>query len=371
MTWPNQMDCAALVFATRLRSALVITLCAIWAASVSAQIPSPRPDGWVVDQTGTIRIQTITRLNEIGDAVARQNKGEIAVVVIETTHGRNHRQFATRLFNEWGVGSADRDDGVLVFAAMSDRKAEIILGDGVDDDSRVRIAERIMQQTMVPRFKQGDPGGALLAGTQECAQTILFTDLPLAAVSPVAMPRPDRNAAPRGDTPGSPVCWIIAAVLGIGGSGGGWLGIRQYYRYRKRNCPLCKSPMEMLGEVEDDKHLKPSELTEERISSVDYDIWSCVGCSFVSKRKFRAFFSRYATCPRCSARTKSSSSRTVRSPTYISTGLKEITDTCVHCSYHNTYTRSIPRRTKSSSSSSGSSGFSGGSSSGRGASGSW
>ncbi|MFM7592709.1 MAG: TPM domain-containing protein, partial [Isosphaeraceae bacterium] len=79
-------------------------------------IVSPRPNGWVVDQTGQIHADTIKQINQIGDQVHQQLEGaEIAVVVVQTIQGRNPRQFATELFNHWGIGSKGRDNGVLVF----------------------------------------------------------------------------------------------------------------------------------------------------------------------------------------------------------------------------------------------------------------
>jgi uncharacterized protein len=142
--------------------------------------------------------------------------------------------------------------------------------------------------------------------------------------------------------------------------------------------------MVLLGEAEDDAHLSPAERVEERLGSVDYDVWSCPSCAHAVKLRYGAFFTSYSRCPKCRAITVSRTTRTLRSATHSGTGLEEITERCEHCSYRHADRRRIPRLASpptsapgagSSSGSSGSpgssSGFSGGSSSGGGASGSW
>lgn len=166
----------------------------------------------------------------------------------------------------------------------------------------------------------------------------------------------------------NPLAW---GVLGAGLLGGG-LGVREIIRRRPRSCPKCKVRMHRLAEEIDDKHLSAGEKTEERIGSVDYDIWNCEQCGYILKTRWGAIFSGYSTCKRCAWRTMSSTSRTIKSATQYSTGLAEVTERCSHCPYVNTYTRVIPRRPPPSRSSSGGGrSSSGGSSSGRGSSGSW
>lgn len=133
--------------------------------------------------------------------------------------------------------------------------------------------------------------------------------------------------------------------------------------------------MVRLGEVEDDAYLAAGERTEERIGSVDYDVWHCAQCNVAVKVRWGAFFTRYGRCPSCQNKTKSASTTTLRSATEYSEGLVRVEEECAFCSYRRTYTRTTPRIVRSSSSSSSSSfsssSSSGGGSSGSGSSGSW
>lgn len=160
-----------------------------------------------------------------------------------------------------------------------------------------------------------------------------------------------------------------AVALGVVGTG---LGVREVVRRWPRKCKKCQVPMERLGEQADDRYLSAGEKVEERLGSVDYDIWYCPECREARKLRWGAILSSYSRCRSCSFRTLSTTTRTLQAATQYSTGLAEVTESCAHCGFHNRYTRVIPRKPKPSSrSSSGGGRSSRGSSSGRGSSGSW
>ncbi|MDH3717186.1 MAG: TPM domain-containing protein [Planctomycetota bacterium] len=378
----NARRAAAVVFVTFL---LVRTAAAVDVADIR----SPRPHGWTTDLTGRVPRPAQAELNKLCDELNRQHGAEMAVVVVGTIGGENHRAFATRLFNHWGIGSAQRDNGILIFAALDDRKAEIILGDGIDEAHQVRAADQIMQNQMVPRFKRGDVAGGLTQAAWSCATRILAAEgLLLEAPPDVADPPPAIQPPPPAVRPvrrrGR---WGIANWL-FGVLGGGALlaglvyGVRRYRRFRTRRCSACSQAMLLLGEAEDDQHLEKAERLEERLGSADYDVWACPACDGVIKLRYVALLTRYAQCPSCSYKTKSKVNSTVRAATTVSSGLVRVDESCENCSYSHSHTYSTPRlsdRSSSSSSfgsssfgsSSSSSGFSGGSSSGSGSSGSW
>lgn len=342
------------------------------------EIPDPRPRGWVTDLTRTLAPADREALEAACAEVAAAGEGELAVAVVDTIGGADPRTFATGVFNHWQLGRAGRDDGILIFAALDDHAAEIILGDGVDDDAQVAISEGIMQEEMVPRFREGDAARALLAGARACRARILAA--PRGGASPSSSPSPEpepfQSARYSDDTSRESSVTDDPVVLG----GGGVLGLlgllgggRFLLRRRPRKCPSCRMPMQRLDEAADDAHLEQAEKVEERIGSVDYDVWGCSSCGEITKLRYGAIFTRYSSCPQCFSRTKSSHSSTIRSATYSSGGLIEVTETCANCSYQNQYQRSTPRLQRSSSGSSFSSrgGGGGGHSSGRGASGRW
>ena len=408
----------------------------MFAAATSAQVPGvvagPRPRGRVIDETGTLSAVDSAEIERLARSIQETTKADMMVVVIPTTAGEPHRRFATELFNRWRLGDGARNDGLLLFVALVDRRSEIILGDGLDSPGQRAASQRIMDQVMVPHFRAGRPARAILDGATRCVTDIVglsaevpgaddMAPVPAATSASLVEKRPEpilepllEPSSPATPTPvpttdvlrpepiAPPQPWIpptgfqrepettsdpVGMMMIVGGGAaagaGGIAAIRSLYRYRRRGCPHCGTAMILLAEGEDDAHLDRGETVEEHLGSVDYDIWTCPVCPGVEKVRWGALFTRYAKCPRCRSVTKSQTISRLRAPTQVREGLERIDERCLHCGWEKTSERTIPRLPKPTSSSvdwssgsssggfSSSSSSSGGHSSGGGASGSW
>src|SRR3954453_18376912 len=103
---------------------LLIPVGPTWAGST---YPSPAVCS---DSRGVLGPQTCARVAEILTADELATTDEIAVVVIGTTGTSTIESYATALFNNWAVGKAGVDNGVLVVVAFDDRTMRIEVGAG-------------------------------------------------------------------------------------------------------------------------------------------------------------------------------------------------------------------------------------------------
>lgn len=374
--------------------AVVLTCGAIFSPLEAAEIPAQT--GVITDRLGVLTAAEAREIERSADQL-RQAGGELALLLQSRSGQADHRAYATEVFNRWQLGSTTAHRGVLIYLALDDRAAEIILGVGIDGDAAVAAADRIMQQQMVPRLRQGQVGAAMVAAAQRVALDIAGPALPAPAqiqpllaeggqVAPVE-PQVEYDADPaarRGkvvDTPpaqSSPSLrpeWLFGA-----GGALGLLGVICWplYRWWRRRspprCPHCRLSMELLDEAADDLHLNEVERSEERLRSVDYDVWHCLRCRQVQKRRYGAWFTSYNRCPRCRGVTQQTRKTTLQAATRHSTGLLRIDEDCQHCGHHASSTRVLPMLPTPSSSThrSGGGRSSGGvRSAGRGASGRW
>jgi uncharacterized protein len=151
----------------------------------------------------------------------------------------------------------------------------------------------------------------------------------------------------------------------------------QFYRDHPRDCKECGKPMTKLNEKADDAFLSKSQLLEESLKSVDYDIWNCTSCDATDELSYVNEDSKYKACPKCQTRAYYEvSNRTIKAATTSSSGSGEQIHQCKNCNERTVRRYTIPRKESSSSSSSSGSSSSGGSwgggsSSGGGASSSW
>jgi uncharacterized protein len=227
--------------------------------------------------------------------------------------------------------------------------------EGVLPDSR---AGRIRDQQIFTAFRRGDFDAGMLAGVAALAAAAREeTD---ARGSTMSTTNPAPNAERRvveGEPAGGGRKRTAAIIFGsLGGGlallGGGAAAVR-YRRRRPRRCPRGHGLMVRLDERADDAHLDTGQHLEEKLESVDYDVWVCPTCRYELKLPHRAWFSSYSNCPSCKRRTLETKRRTVVRATTTREGQRQVTELCRNCRWTRTYMETIPRVQTSSGSSSG------------------
>ena len=421
---------------------LVVTvaasLCLVCPARAESPGDVPNPQqarrSFVADNADVLDAATERKLDDLINGVKKRTGAEIAVVTVRSLGGYKVEDFANLLFNRWGIGRKSDDDGVLILAAINDRKLRIEVGDGAESVITDGVAGGIIRNTIGPRFKAGDFNGGLYDGTLAVAKKLdssLQNQTP-AGGAPVPKtpnnPPPSSSGSPSSGSPssGSPSSGSPFEVpsdpvssappsfespayeqpypssggggLPLGGPlllliflGGGGVLTAMYLGSRPPKCPQCQTPMELLPEAEEDVYLSDIQQLEESLGGREWNVWRCPKDAFQAIMKHDKWLSSVSDCPRCGNRTVTSQSQTLRYATEFQSGLEQSTHLCHNpqCRHNWTTQRRIPRvqpvvivsggggSSRSSSSRSGSSrssgggSFGGGHSSGGGASGGW
>lgn len=93
--------------------------------------------------------QKLVRLNDTTST-------QIAIVTINTYGDYDRAQYTFELANQWGVGQAGKNNGVLITIAISDRKYFTATGYGAEGALPDAIIKRIEEQTFPPNFRAGN-----------------------------------------------------------------------------------------------------------------------------------------------------------------------------------------------------------------------
>jgi uncharacterized protein len=321
-------------------------------------IPNPRVTAgtWVTDMPRALRAETVARLNQSIGEIERTHGIEMAVVVVRSLDGLSIEDFAEQLFQRWGIGKKQRDNGLLFLWSTGDRKVRVEVGYGLEGVLPDGKAGAILDSYVIPRFKAGEFDAGVVAGV----------DAVLAAARDEQVALPAMGTESYEDDSWS---WWLPWLGSIPVGWGGIAGFRRWRRYRGRNCPQCHTRMAVLSDSADDEWLEKGQVAEERIGSVDYDVWKCPSCSHHFTLRYAKWLSSYDKCPQCANRTKSSTEHVITAATTSSSGSARVLEKCAFCSFTREYTKTLPRISQSSSSGrSGGSSFGGGRSGGGGAS---
>lgn len=208
---------------TRFVAAFVL---ALWPALAGAQFYPDYNSITVNDFADILPDDTEAAIAAQLDALRADTGIEMTVVTLtrQETYDPDAtlEEFATGLFNHWGVGNADRNDGIMVLVLPGDRAMRLELGAGFGDAWN-DVAEAVVQDAFLPRFRDGDyPAGI----TQGVSATIDVIARPFAANAP--------PPAPAEPATGGGLWWLSIFPLGIVGL---IFGLK--FRAKMRKCPSC------------------------------------------------------------------------------------------------------------------------------------
>ena len=92
---------------------------------------------------------------------------QIAVAIVQSMNGDYIEDYSTRLFKEWGIGTKQHDNGVLLVVALTEHKLRIEVGYGLEGALPDSIAQRILDTDMTARLKAGDYDGAVTQAVRD------------------------------------------------------------------------------------------------------------------------------------------------------------------------------------------------------------
>jgi uncharacterized protein len=81
---------------------------------------------------------------------------QIVVAIIASTEGENINYLGAQWGEKWGIGQADKDNGILVLLASGDRRIAINTGYGTEGALTDALSKRIIETVIIPEFKRGD-----------------------------------------------------------------------------------------------------------------------------------------------------------------------------------------------------------------------
>lgn len=90
---------------------------------------------------------------------------QIVIATISSTKGEYINYLGTQWAEKWGIGQADKDNGIFILLAKDDRKIGINTGKGIEHLLTDALSKRIINRDVIPYFKQNDYYGGLNRAT--------------------------------------------------------------------------------------------------------------------------------------------------------------------------------------------------------------
>lgn len=217
---------------TRLLRSLALLLALVAPTALRAATYPPHPDAFVNDYAGVIDAGSESQLKSDLTDLKRDTGVEMTILTLPSwkanaDDGQSLEAYATALFNAWGVGAANRNDGILLLVAPGDRDVRLELGQGYDRGFDL-MAEDIVNSWLLPAFRKGDYGAGVRDGTAEIITRIAR---PHAAGQPA--PQPAKTIIDR------IFPWVFGAFAAFIVGSSLFSRLAGDWSYRFRRCPQC------------------------------------------------------------------------------------------------------------------------------------
>lgn len=193
------------------------------AAAAAGAIPALTSP--VVDTTGTLSAEQKQQLEQQALALQQRKGSQLQVLMISSTQPETIEQYTQRAFDQWKLGREGVDDAVILVVAKDDRRVRIQPGYGLEGAIPDAIANRIIQEYLVPKFRAGDFGGGILEATAQLSRLIEGEQLP----TPVSDHRSGEGRRGGGDWLFALFAAFIAATLVRGVFGKAPKGLRSLF----------------------------------------------------------------------------------------------------------------------------------------------
>lgn len=125
---------------------------------IVSAVDFPVLNDFVTDQADIISPEYEQQIISLAKQIEQETTVEIAVVTVQSLEGLSKEEYAIQLFEKYGIGKKDVDNGLLILVSMDERVYRVEVGYGLEglipDASKVTLGTRILE----PNFKEGEYG---------------------------------------------------------------------------------------------------------------------------------------------------------------------------------------------------------------------
>jgi uncharacterized protein len=152
---------------------LILLAFAALFAAVAAQAQSfPKLTGRVVDDAHLLNQQQVAELTQLSEATEQASSRQLVIATIPDLQGYPIEDYGYKLGRAWAVGQKDIDNGIILLVAPKEKKVRIEVGYGLEPIMTDALSNSIIQNDILPRFREGDMAGGILAGANAIANQL-------------------------------------------------------------------------------------------------------------------------------------------------------------------------------------------------------
>lgn len=143
---------------------------------VEAAMPAPMKNTYIHDFANVLSTSVKEELNQYSEQLDKGTGAEIMVVTVDTINGEEPKMYATKMIRSWGIGDAQKNNGVLILATFGQGNGNndvvIAVGQGLEGALPDGKLGRILDTAFYPNARAGDINKAFKATYADVFQTV-------------------------------------------------------------------------------------------------------------------------------------------------------------------------------------------------------
>jgi uncharacterized protein len=144
----------------------------------------PQLTGRIVDQANLINSSTETRLVGNLESLESRTTDQFVIVTVTSLQNYSIEDFARNLGNHWKIGQKNKDNGIILLIAPNEREVRIEVGDGLAQKISDSAAQKIIDNIILPKFKQNNMQDGIELATNEIIKILNGEVLPREETEP-------------------------------------------------------------------------------------------------------------------------------------------------------------------------------------------
>jgi uncharacterized protein len=152
--------------------ATALLLALLSAATGVAQPTFPELTGRVVDQAGLLGERDQAELEAALADFEQETTNQIVVATLPSLQGYAIEEYGYQLGRHWGIGQEGKDNGAILIVAPEEREVRLEVGYGLEGELTDAQSRLIIENEILPRFRQGDFAAGIKAGAAAMISTL-------------------------------------------------------------------------------------------------------------------------------------------------------------------------------------------------------
>ena len=112
----------------------MLAVCLLTVSALGANIPKPSESFYVADYAGVLSQQTTEHIISQNITLVENTGAQIVVATVDFIGGDDIDDYAYRMFNEWKIGSSDKNNGVLILLVIGEENYWALQGKGLENE---------------------------------------------------------------------------------------------------------------------------------------------------------------------------------------------------------------------------------------------